>query len=144
MAEQTVVKELTTDQEALEAFPVMRQLRQHLNHQTYLEGIQNMREQGYRLFALYYGNDVVAVAGLNVMMSFAWGRYVWVHDLVTGESQRSKGYGKQMLEFIHNWAREQDCDEVALSSGVQRTEAHRFYEDKMGYRKKSFVFRKRL
>ncbi|WP_329610031.1 GNAT family N-acetyltransferase [Microaerobacter geothermalis] len=61
------------------------------------------------------------------------GRHVWVYDLVTHSDYRSKGYGEKLLEFIHKWGEENGCKTVALSSGVERRDAHRFYEKKMGY-----------
>lgn len=52
--------------------------------------------------------------------------------------------GKSLLSFVHEWARNNNFESVALSSGLQRTEAHRFYEEKMAYDKVSYVFKHAL
>jgi hypothetical protein len=39
---------------------------------------------------------------------------------------------------------EQGCERVSLASGFPRTDAHRFYEERMGYERVSFVFTKGL
>jgi GNAT superfamily N-acetyltransferase len=55
------------------------------------------------------------------------GRYLYVDDLVTDESERSKGYGDAIFDWLVNYAKEQNCDQFHLDSGVQRFDAHRFY-----------------
>ncbi|MEY8734403.1 hypothetical protein AB9M92_19405 [Peribacillus frigoritolerans] len=45
---------------------------------------------------------------------------------------------------MHNWAKENGAEYVALESGIQRNEAHRFYEEKLDYDKWCYSFRKTL
>ena len=45
------IDELTTEAEWREAFPVMRELRPHLNEVTFLDIMRAMKPQGYRLLA---------------------------------------------------------------------------------------------
>jgi len=63
---------------------------------------------------------------------------------VTREEERSKGYGAELLRHVEAFARDNGCQLVELTSGVQRKDAHRFYEEKMGYSRTSWVFRKAL
>ena len=55
-----------------------------------------------------------------------------IENVVTDEKARRKGVGRGMFAFIENWAKERECHYVILVSGMQRTEAHRFY-DAIGY-----------
>lgn len=139
-----MIQELSGDEEIKQAFPVMNQLRTHLDVNTFMERVGEMQKQGYQLFAAYEGDQVVAVAGLIPLTSLYYGRYIWVHDLVTTASERSKGYGEQLLLYINQWAKSLGYEAVALSSGLQREDAHRFYEDKAHYEKVSYVFKKSL
>ncbi|MGX1902202.1 GNAT family N-acetyltransferase [Thermolongibacillus altinsuensis] len=141
-----LIKELQTKQEILDAFPVMKHLRTHLDEHSYLELVNEARQkEGYRLFALYNKDEkIVAVTGFMPMITLYNGRFIWVCDLVTEPSERSKGYGEKLLSFVHRWSEENGYKIVSLSSGVQRVKAHRFYEEKMGYDKVSYVFLKRL
>lgn len=43
------------------------------------------------------------------------------------ESERGRGIGRLLLEYVENWARECGCAAVRLVSGFNREDAHRFY-----------------
>ncbi|MDX8046254.1 GNAT family N-acetyltransferase [Gracilibacillus sp. S3-1-1] len=139
------IKELTTIKEWTEAFPVMNQLRTHLNLNTYLELLTEAQEkENYKINALYNKGDIVAIIGFMPMTTLYYGRFIWVCDLVTDSAKRSRGYGEQLLTYTYEWAKENGYECVALSSGLQRKEAHRFYEGKMNYKKGSYVFKKNI
>jgi GNAT superfamily N-acetyltransferase len=123
-----VIKEALTDAEISATFPVMRQLRSHLAEDEYLETITCMRRSGYRLAAAVTGDGKVrCVAGYRIVEFLAYGKFLYVDDLVTAEDTRSLGYGKRMLDWLADVAREEGCESLQLDSGVQRHEAHRFY-----------------
>ncbi|WP_059105269.1 GNAT family N-acetyltransferase [Shouchella shacheensis] len=139
------IKELQTQKEILAAFPVMNQLRTHLDEKAYLDLVLEAKEKDmYRLFALYEQGEMAAVVGFKPMITLYYGRFVWVCDFVTEQHMRSNGYGERLLSYVHEWAKENNYDHVALSSGLQRTDAHRFYEEKMGYDRVSYVFKTSL
>ena len=140
-----MIKELLTKEEIMEAYPVMQQLRTHLDEKTYWELVEEARKKDqYKVYALYEKDRIVAVTGFKPMITLYYGRFVWVCDLVTDASERSKGYGEQLLSFVHTWAKENHYEKVALSSGLQREDAHRFYTDRMAYEKVSYVFKREL
>ena len=136
------IREITTESGRRELFPLVTELRDHLDLETYLDLFEEMREEGYRLFARYDGDEAVAAAGVKIATNFYLGRHVYVYDLVTAEGERSKGHGERLLSFVHDWAAERDCDAVELESGQWREDAHRFYTERMGYEEycTSFVY----
>ncbi|MCR6098041.1 GNAT family N-acetyltransferase [Salipaludibacillus agaradhaerens] len=139
------VIEMTTCDDIIKTFPIMKQLRTHLDRDTYVALVEEaMADDQYRLVALFDNDKMVAVVGFKPMITLYYGRFVWVCDLVTDNASRSNGYGEKLLTYVEEWARAHSYEKVALSSGLQRTEAHRFYEKKMGYDKASYVFKKEL
>ena len=138
------IKELTTSEEFVAAYPVMAQLRTHLDQEAYLKDLETMREDGYRLFASIENGAIKALAGIAIRTNFYYGRYLYVYDLVTDQETRSRGHGKLLLDHLEELARADGCETIALSSGMQRKDAHRFYEDKMRYDRVSYVFKKEL
>lgn len=136
------IKQLQSHDEIMSAFSVIKQLRTHLDEDSYLElVIEAQEKEGYKMFALLHEGKIVAVIGFQPMITLYYGRFIWICDLVTDANSRSKGYGEQLLSYVHKWAKENQFESVALSSGLQRTDAHRFYEEKMGYDKVSYVFK---
>jgi len=138
------IKELKSEKELKESYPVMHELRDNLSENEYLNLIKLMVNNGYRLFALIDSDQIVSLAGIQILTNFYYDKHIWIYDLVTKQSERSKGYGKNLLEFIESLAREENCKTVALSSGLERTDAHKFYEYHMNYGKPSYVFTKSI
>jgi len=122
-----VIREAATDAEVSATFPVMRQLRPHLGEEGYLGVVRRLRRSGYRLAFSAEDREVRCVAGFRVIEFLAYGKFLYVDDLVTAEDVRSEGHGKQMLDWLVGVAREEDCSTLQLNSGVQRHAAHRFY-----------------
>jgi len=121
------VREALTSEEVSATYPVVRQLRPHLDEADYPARVERMRENGYRLAAVVEDGETLAVAGFRVLDYLAHGRFLYVDDLVTGEASRSAGHGKLLLRWLEDEARRADCGQIQLDSGVQRAEAHRFY-----------------
>lgn len=113
-----------------ECFPVMRQLRPHLVEVDFVERIEAQRRNGYQLLAAIVDGQPAALAGFRVMENLAWGRFVYVDDLVTDEEHRSEGYGGLLLDWLIDYCRDNGMAELHLDSGVQRFGAHRFYLQK--------------
>ena len=60
----------------------------------------------------------------------AWGRAMYVDDLVTAARARSKGYGGPLFDWLVALAKKEGRAQFHLDSGVQRHDAHRFYLQK--------------
>ena len=106
----------------------MRELRTHLrDEEEFVARVQRQCEQGYRLAFLETGGEVRAVAGFRVSENLAWGRFLYVDDLVTADAARSAGFGRALFDWLVTEARRANCAQLHLDSGVQRFAAHRFY-----------------
>jgi GNAT superfamily N-acetyltransferase len=112
-------------------WPVMHQLRPHLDVEAYLAQVLRLQtEQGFKLARMTVDGDVVAVAGLRFGEWLHGGRYLEIEDFVTGEECRSQGHGGKFFDWIVALAREAGCRHLRLLSGTQREAAHRFYRRK--------------
>lgn len=112
-------------------WPVMHQLRPHLDAETYLSQVLRLQaERHFKLARMCVGGAVVAVAGLRFGEWLHGGRYLEIEDFVTDEECRSDGYGGQFFDWIAAFGREAGCRHLRLLSGVQREAAHRFYRRK--------------
>jgi len=116
-----------SDTEIAECYDVMAELRPHVGRKEFLPLIRQMQADGFRLACIRAEGRVVAVAGYRLSTNLFYGNSLYVDDLVTAESERSKGYGKELLAWLRAIAVERGCRAFHLDSGVQRKRAHEFY-----------------
>ncbi len=131
----------TKQQQVADCYPVMSQLRPHLDKDTFQQKVTRQIENGYQLVYLVDHKNIQAVAGYRIGNSLAWGKFLYIEDLVTDQDSRSKGYGKKLLDWLLNEAKQQQCDQLHLDSGMQRVDAHRFYErENLVFSSKHFTY----
>jgi GNAT superfamily N-acetyltransferase len=116
-----------TDQDILSCYAVMAELRPHLQAEEFLHRVKRQIDiAGFKL-AYLFDEEVKAVAGFRISESFAWKKFLYVDDLVAKSTERSKGYGGELFDWLLEYARAEGCDEFHLDSAVHRFAAHRFY-----------------
>ena len=109
-------------------YPVMAQLRPHLTEADFMAQVQRqMANHDYRLAYLQHEGQVAAVSGFRFVEYLAWGRALYVDDLVTASSARKLGLAGQLLDHLIGLAKASGCQQFHLDSGVQRHDAHRLY-----------------
>lgn len=122
------VSHATSDEEIAATFEVMRQLRPHVEPGAYVAYVRRLMESdGVKLLALRENTVVRAVALYRFMNMIYCGRILYVDDLVTDESVRSKGYGARIVSCLKAEAVAHGCSEIQLISRITREKAHRFY-----------------
>jgi GNAT superfamily N-acetyltransferase len=91
---------------------------------------ERQRPAGYRLAGAFAdgAEEAAAVAGFRVNEFLAWGRHLYVDDLVTAAAHRGHGHADRLFAWLESEARRED-----------RQDAHRFYF-RHGLRIASFHF----
>jgi GNAT superfamily N-acetyltransferase len=125
----SVVKLAVSEADFRRCFPVIQMLRPHVaDADELLARIDRQQAMAdWRLAYVEDNDQVVACAGFRVHEWLVSGKILYVDDLVTLDTGRSKGYGKQLLDWLKALAREEGCAQLRLDSGTHRTSAHRFY-----------------
>jgi GNAT superfamily N-acetyltransferase len=86
---------------------------------------------GYRLAGVIVGGQAsaVAVAGFRVPTNLAWGRHLYVDDLVTRERFRGNGHARALVAWLVEQAAHDGCEQLHLDSGTSasRHDAHALY-----------------
>lgn len=117
-----------TDAEIEACFSVFKELRQDLVKEEFVPKVRELEKNGYMISYVEVNGKPVCVAGFRFGESLAWKRYLYVDDLVTLESERSKGYGSKLLSWLMEYASKNGCSTFHLDSGIERKDAHRFYK----------------
>ena len=118
--------------ESRRATAALLELRPHIaSAEEMVALVDAQRQAGYRLAGSFEAGDgdAAAVAGFRLGESLAWGRFLYVDDLVTRAVLRGRGPGDAVMAWVEREARRLRCDGLHLDSGVgpERADAHRFY-----------------
>ncbi|SEE24645.1 Acetyltransferase (GNAT) family protein [Rhizobiales bacterium GAS188] len=109
-------------------FPLMRQLRPHLvSEQEFVARWRRQHADGYRILAVWDGENPLALAGYRIQDNLLHGRHLFVDDLVTSESARGGGHGRRLLAQLAAEGRASGCTKLALGAAMGNTLGHRFY-----------------
>ena len=108
-------------------FRVFAHLRPNLNEAEFVRRVQVQAAEGYTIAYIESGEEVVAAAGYRVLNFLAWGKVLYLDDLITVPAKKKAGYGSALLEWVAQKGKELGCDEFHLDTGYQRHDAHRLY-----------------
>ena len=103
-------------------YPVMAQLRPHLTAEAFVEQAQRQMSDGYALLFAEVNGTVAGVAGYRILENLAYGRFLYVDDLVTDEAWRSKGSEARCSTSWWNGARKRL---PRIPSGLRRAALRR-------------------
>ena len=140
-----VVHVADTDEKIAACFPVMHELRPHLHDAAELvTRVKRQQQEGFVLAYAAGDNGVPAACiGFRRQERLVHGPLIYVDDLVTSATGRSRGYGAVLLDWVEALAKSEGRKLVDLDSGTHRTEAHRFYF-RQRYSITAFHFQKKV
>lgn len=105
---------------------VHRQLRPHLKA-DYVTRMREVFASGADMAVCVRDEKVCGITVFRIIEKTYTGRELYCDDLVTDESLRSSGVGRALIGYMEAVAAERGCDALALDSGTQRHQAHKFY-----------------
>jgi GNAT superfamily N-acetyltransferase len=111
------------------AFPVVVELRRHLDEAAFIERVRRQSHAGYELVGAFDGETLVGVLGMRPVYTLVGGANLHVDDLVVREDVRTRGIGRALLAYAEADARARGMTAVFLDA---RPEAIPFYET-VGY-----------
>ncbi|MBS0607523.1 MAG: GNAT family N-acetyltransferase [Verrucomicrobia bacterium] len=127
MIQEHTVQQATSIEQIQSCYPVMKQLRPDLEEKLFVAQVQRQISEGYQLVYLEVDGVVRACAGFRILEFLAWGKVLYIDDLVTDSAIRKNGLASFLLNWVFGQAKEAKCNQVHLDSGPQRHEAHRLY-----------------
>lgn len=122
------IKHIENDIELEASFPVMQELRPHLDDlAAYIVRINHQRTQGYRLLAAWRDGVIVGLAGYRQIDNLIYSRFVYVDDLVVTATLHRSGVGERLLQAARQQAIALNCKHFVLDTGLHMALAQRFY-----------------
>ena len=105
---------------------VHRQLRPALPV-DYVGRMRSVFGSGADMAVSVRDGKVCGITVFRIIENTYSGRELYCDDLVTDEALRSTGVGHALIGYMEKVAIDRDCDCLALDSGTQRHQAHKFY-----------------
>jgi len=98
-----------------------------------------MVKQNYECAVMYYKNDLIGVCGMWFSTRHYCGKSAEIDHVFIKKEYRSKGLGRQFMQWIYNYAQNRGVETIELNAYLQNDASHRFYE-KEGFRPLAFHF----
>lgn len=121
------ILEAQSDQQILKCFELLKLLRPHLEQEEFTQRISHQQKEGYTLIFISDEEGIQSVAGYRINHFLAWGKTLYVDDLITSPHARGTGFGTHLIKWLMGEAKKQGCDSIHLDTGIDRHDAHRLY-----------------
>lgn len=109
------------------------------NSQEVLEN--QLNDPACQVLVAKLDGKIIGAATIYFIQVAARGKpYALLEGLVTDKSQRGKGYGTELFKKTIEIAKSKNCYKMIFTSGMDREEAHKFYEN-LGFAKWGYEFR---
>lgn len=123
------IREIQTDADIVDAYPLMKALRDRISAATFVDEVRRQQERGYQLFGGFERGRLLVLAGIRRSHTLSRGDHLFVDDLVSDESVRGSGYGREMMRWLARRAAADGIPRIYLDA---RITAKGFYE-KIGF-----------
>ena len=110
-------------------FPLIEQLRPHLDANEFISRARRQMHNGYELIGAFKGGEVAGVLGMRPVHTLVRGAHLHIDDIVVDEGGRKSGTGRALMAYAENDARARGYSVVFLDA---RPEAIGFYQT-IGY-----------
>ena len=128
----TQVQVVKTEADILKCRSAIQALRPSLTDEFYFEAVQKTLADNRQIIFIEDGGTASAVAVFETGYNLFRGKYIYIDDLSTLPESRGKGHAGTLLDWIIDFAKEENYEQIHLDSGVNtnRTDAHRLYLNK--------------
>jgi len=121
------IQRALSDEQILVCFDLLLILRPHLDKESFVQKVRKQEKEGYTMIYISDAEGIRSVAGYRFTNHLAWGKTLYVDDLITQPEARGIGFGTHLIKWLMGEAKSQGCDSIHLDTGIDRDEAHRLY-----------------
>lgn len=123
------IKELSGKEEILRSFAVMSQIYEDISLESYVEDILNMMQRGYRMAAVFEGQDMetkcIGAIGIRIARRLQYGKVLEIEDFMICRQKRGIGVGKMLIRWAEWQAANFDCTKILATLDTKRIESHK-------------------
>lgn len=118
-----------------------------LNDQIPLDILQNrlkdMVKNSYQCIGVYDDDKLIGICGIWILVKYYVGKHLEVDDVVILPEYRGKNIGKELMQYVKHYAKENDCLAIELNCYVHNQKGNKFWRDG-GFKQIGNHFQKKL
>jgi GNAT superfamily N-acetyltransferase len=127
----------------LTILPLLKTVNTATPEPILIERLLSMTEENYECVGIYDHEKLIGISGLWFMTRHYIGKIVEPDHVVIDSNYQNQGLGKQLFEWIYDYAKSKGCEASELNTYVQNRKSHKFYYNE-GYEIYGFHFVKIL
>lgn len=139
MNNEITLKELTSVDEMLKTFDLLKILYPDFTIPRYKELLEEIILHNYKQLAAYHNDKIVGVSGFWIATKIWSGKYLEMDNVIIEREYRSKGIGDQFVKYLKQKAFEENCNMMACDVYTDNFKAHKFYMNQ-GFIPRGFHF----
>lgn len=102
-----------------------------------------MKNHQYKCIGVYDHDKLIGITGIWILNKFYNGKHIEPDNVMVMPEYRNQKIGEMMMDFVHNYGREQGCIVSELNAYITNEKGIRFWINQ-GYRILGFHFQKKL
>lgn len=123
--------------------PYLRMLDSNIPEAVLQQRLEAMMQHNYLCAGVYDGDTLIGISGMWVLEKYYVGKHIEPDNVIIHPDYRGVGAGELLIQWIHDYAKEQGCLAMELNCYVSNHKGVVFWI-KQGYRILGYHFRKDL
>lgn len=136
------IKLIANDQ-IFSIIPLLQTLNPAISESVLQTRLNEMVEQGYRCVGIYSNHNLIGICGLWILTKYYVGKHIEPDNVVILEEYRSNGLGKQLMAWVYEYAKSQDCIASELNCYLTNEKGQVFWEEE-GYKKIGYHYQRAI
>ncbi|RKR12956.1 acetyltransferase (GNAT) family protein [Maribacter vaceletii] len=104
------------------------------------ERLIEMKKMNFQCIGVYDVNKLIGICGFWILNKFYIGKHIEPDNVYIAKEYRSRGVGKLMLDWIYEYAKENNCNSSEINCYVKNTRGVQFWEEQ-GYTPEGYHMR---
>jgi GNAT superfamily N-acetyltransferase len=108
-----------------DTFPIVVQLRPHLDQEEFVRRVRRQTHNGYELIGAFRDGRLIGLLGIRPVQTLMRGAHLHIDDIVVEEAEQKSGCGRALMIYAEEDAKARGMNLVFLDA---RPEAIGFYQ----------------
>ncbi len=138
----SITFEFIKEEDIYSIIPFLQLLDPKIPAKTLQSRLDAMIKQDYRCIGIYETQKLIGICGIWTLTKYYIGKHLEIDNIIILPEYHSQGIGSDLMLWIDDYAKENDCLATELNCYIHNEKAHKFWAQK-GYNKIALHFQKK-